>query len=119
MSTLDDARWLASDRWGLCPVCYERLWPMASVPEGAPEREPGQHRPGCRWQSSLPKIVAALEAAERVVGDGYPSRDVDCWHCGGEAVWVWTGQYEGHWHVDHTSDCSWQALVAALKGEDT
>lgn len=67
------------------------------------------HREGC-LQVALPSIVAALEAAERVVKDfdkfDTPEDDGCCWFC------------HERFTVDgnmHTSDCPWLTLVAALK----
>ncbi len=65
------------------------------------------HAPDCPWLS-LPRILAALEAAERVAtvttrqrimaGAG-PTRR--CFYCGDKYA--------------HTQDCPWQTLVAALQ----
>lgn len=67
------------------------------------------HAPDCPWLA-MPKIVAALEAAERVaaadpwVDDGSWGGDVlVCWACHGEKP-------------SHRPGCAQQALVAALRG---
>lgn len=69
------------------------------------------HGGDCPWLS-LPQIVAALEAAEKIVGvldeDGPTDngRGMVCRCCG---VALATGY--------HDADCPWQALVTALKGD--
>lgn len=64
MTPLEAARRLAEDRFGQCPVCFERLWPMISAPLDSHERQPGHHKAGCLWLM-LPQIVAALETFEK------------------------------------------------------
>lgn len=99
MSLLDDARRIA--HWPTPLTCAESCWFCGG---GV-----GEHDSGC-LRLSMPKIVKALEAAERlaacppVVAAGkLDTQDVCavCWAAG-----------------DHADDCSWQALVAALKGEE-
>lgn len=65
---------------------------------------------------ALPQIVAALEAAERVVDDpmGTPEHGDygTCWFCD-------QGEPQKRLLADagHADACPWQALVAALAGE--
>lgn len=72
-----------------------------------------EHSPDCPVPT-LPRIVAALEAAElysgMFVGGAAPSRARpgewgQCWGCG---ILL----------PKHAPDCPWQALVAALRGEE-
>jgi hypothetical protein len=106
MSLLDDARRLAAHDlrdhddiggYGFCPLC---------------ERTEG-HRPDCPWLR-LPRIVAVVEAAERVVNavDDEPVTEValdgQIYAICDKAAWP-----DG----EHAADCAWQALKAALRGE--
>jgi hypothetical protein len=66
-----------------------------------------------------PKIVAALEAAERVAQVEptysyryYGSDKTDCLHCDG-----FEGDSRIGYRFIHETDCQHQALVAALEGE--
>lgn len=85
-----------------------------------PDREI-DHAPDCSWLA-MPKIVAALEAADRLVLLSPEDETLmvgvwDCHWCGGVLV-----NESGYRVVEvevagHAPDCDWQALVAALKGE--
>jgi hypothetical protein len=108
VSLLDDARRLAAHElrdhediggYGFCPLC--------DMPSG--------HAPNCAWLA-MPKIVAAMEAAERLSGD---EPIVPVYFSGSD----WKYQYafcDKPIEINddtHAPDCPWQALVAALKTE--
>ena len=99
MSLLDDASRLASHElrdhddvggYGFCPLCDE--------PEG--------HRSGCPWLA-MPRIVAALEAAEAYIHTG-PSEH---W-C---PICLRAIRYGGEPHAD---GCEFAALASALKSDE-
>lgn len=86
------------------------------------EHQTGEHSPDCPWLA-LPQIVAALEAAEKVLTAGEPGGATtdgaayrwdggECQFCGGYGP-VMRGQYES----GHQVDCPWMALRAALRGD--
>jgi hypothetical protein len=69
-----------------------------------------QHSPDCPW-FSMPKIVAVLEAAQRLAETSKRhGQSGFCWGC---------GRLRSRALVDglseHKADCPWQALVAALE----
>jgi fructose-1,6-bisphosphatase len=73
----------------------------------------------------MPKIVAALEAAERLAAfdpmDCTDNVEETCVICG-EIIGVWRGERDSQGEkvyvpVPHSPDCRWQALVAALAPE--
>ena len=90
-----------------CALCFGRVgWDHATA-------ESTNHEPACPWLL-MPRIVAALEAADRVVAvepfvsmQGYGGHDEEeCGVCGGED--------------EHAPDCDeCKALRAALAGEDS
>lgn len=107
-SLVEDARRL--DNAPLPTDDEGRCWFCEEIPS-----EEGHHGP-CPWLA-LPRIVQALEAAERVA-ERFPEdekgRDIlgsrfrKCAFC---------------WHADiggtlHAEDCPWQVLVAALHGDE-
>lgn len=100
MSLLDDARRLEKPHYSDCHYC-------GTI-------NPGAHAEGCPMLS-LPKIVAVLEAAERVMQGSERNRASGwCWGCGNSRARAYVDGLQ-----EHKKDCPWQALVAALKdGED-
>lgn len=82
-----------------------------------------RHRPDCPWLS-MSKIVAALEAAERLVATQGGAEEPEMGCCGGctsercgPADLVFCDGTSGWPKNEHKADCPWQALVAALKGD--
>lgn len=103
MSILDDAR---------------RLMAFADIPTecafcgGKDDVGNYKHVTDCPWLS-LSRIVAVLEAAERVTQDDpfiltwdHDGSYYNCWECDAPR-----GTY-------HEPDCLWQSLVAAMRGEE-
>jgi hypothetical protein len=71
------------------------------------------HAPDCPWLS-LPRIVAALEAAERVAET--TTEPVNTIGIDLDQEYAFCGEWAERDDSGHASDCPWQALVAALKG---
>ncbi len=98
MSLIDDARRISEaeaplmgDAW--CWFCRARLVGFESVVPDQP------HNQDCPWLS-LPRIVAALEAAQSLVDETtIPLDCVTCFRPNG----------------GHTPDCPWQALAEAMR----
>lgn len=68
------------------------------------------HHPTCPWLA-MPRIVAALEAAERLTQADEPTQElrvVECVYCGANRDLPHYG------HEDHKPGCLWQALVDVL-----
>jgi len=112
MNLMDDARRLAKN--GFTP--WEDSCHLTCDLCGADFAEDGaRHAPGCPWLS-MPKIVAVLEAAERMVA----AWQADTGH--GPIPGSMGGFYENFeqgraYHRErHEAE---EALVAALKGEET
>ena len=84
-----------------CELCGE---------DGAGEEGPFPHAPTCPWLA-LPRIVAALEAAQRVIGMNvtvtvFEGNDIRvCLAC----------RYHSRVPNSHFDDCPWQALVEAMR----
>lgn len=114
MSLLDDARRLA-ERNALAFVTDTGAFRCIACPAGVvfDSDEELVHSPRCP-SLALPRIVAVLEAAERLIVpyDGEPSE--------------YARSEDAHFHAfcerpigqGHEPDCAWQALVAALRGDD-
>lgn len=106
MSLLDDARRLAEtdpaelvNSHSRCHWCEE----FTSTE---------QHTLDCPWLA-IPKIVAALETAERIVQQG-PTNECyygKCRYCGGDIV-------GGPMRMLHTDDCPLGALEVALSNDE-
>ena len=87
----ENAEDYTGNQWTVCRVC--------GVDDG--------HEDACL----VPRVLAALQAAERIATDSPMDSEVaqggvslvSCKFCYGELA--------------HESDCSWQALVAALRGD--
>jgi hypothetical protein len=74
------------------------------------------HFDGCPALTTLPRIVAALEAAERML-KAHPDYEPIC-EIGIDHVSVYEF-CEGNPYIScHDSDCPWQALAAAMRGEE-
>jgi hypothetical protein len=74
------------------------------------------HFDGCPALTTLPRIVAALEAAERLL-KAHPDYEPIC-EIGIDHVSVYEF-CEGNPYIScHDSDCPWQALAAAMRGEE-
>jgi hypothetical protein len=119
MSLIDDARKMAADcpnatdrgGRGECYYCFGGNYAGGYL-SGSPTESEFHHAPDCPWLS-MPKIVAALEAAERlkIYRPAALSDDrYQCQFCGATAA---------AYPMDHESECPWQALVAALRGESS
>lgn len=81
------------------------------------ETEPA-HYPDCPWLS-MPRIVAALEAAERLKDrfrDRFPTEVEDGDDDTFAIAYACCG---GNFYSPHMAHCSWQALVSALTGTET
>lgn len=105
-----DERWQCS----ICDAESEAVEPPPST----------RHAPDCPWLA-LPRIAAALLAAERMVAgrglgvrNGFvePSPDEECWRCiACHAETAWTdGAVPSAFN--HEASCSGQALITALRG---
>lgn len=113
MSLIEDARRLANTDPEVADFCF------------ACGNDSHKHYDDCQW-SVMPRIVLALEAAERMVaglglgiGGGFitPYPDEQCWRCiacHADTAWV-DGAVPNTF--DHEPDCSGQALVVALRGD--
>jgi hypothetical protein len=72
------------------------------------------HKPDCPWLA-MPKIVAALEAAEAVLHNemGSPEQDDGtCWFC-----MQGSPQMRDLSRANHADGCEWKALKVSMKGE--
>lgn len=117
MSLLEDARRLAER--GFTPWEDSCHWTCESCGCHVETDEEAStwtgHAPDCPWLA-MPRIVAALEAAEWVAADGgcFPDEANDgqtfnrCTFC----YWGPSPKYDG----GHHEECPYQALVAALEG---
>lgn len=106
MTLLDEVREFASrfERGGECPVCG------AYDPEDGP---PENHADDCEMLTLMPRLVAALEAAERMLllVDGDEPMDRD--EAGrGDSSWSICGGDYGTLG-NHAPDCPWEALREA------
>lgn len=101
MSLLEDARAIsesAPSSDDQCPHCSAYIGPVRGG-------DYGEHSPDCPWLA-MPRIVAALEAAEKVASDmPLDEGHAECYYCGG-------------WRDHHAAGCPWQALAAALRGAE-
>jgi hypothetical protein len=110
VSLLDDARRLDAlrvrQRRMICVACKQ---PFADGERG--------HAPDCPLLS-MPKVVAALEAAERLasvtIAEG---ATVWCHWCGGLIEAPDSYDPPLPFSEQHAPNCPWRALVAALTGE--
>jgi hypothetical protein len=113
---LDDARYLAEN----APIYTtdldgQSVYFCVHCDLGDPHWKAGgfKHAPDCPWLA-LPKIVAALEAAERTSkfdpwsDNGYIGTVWECFGCGVRGD-----------DKTHAEDCPWQAFSAALRDEAT
>src|SRR5215211_5102066 len=116
MSLLSDARRLLEELGDDGP---RLMWELPSdMSECALcEVEARGHKPDCPWLS-MPRIVAALEAAERMAEI---DPKVNLWSHSGQDYWCYAcdallSPWDGKGEEPHKQDCPQQALVAALKG---
>ncbi len=96
MTLLDDARQIlkgGASGDDECPHCHTYIGMTVSGPNSP-------HRDDCPWLS-MPKILAALEAAERIADLNPVNEEHVCTFCGDVLY-------------SHEADCAHAALVAAL-----
>lgn len=98
-------------------------WETAASGEGtiltcsACRRPLHDHAEGCIF-TLLPKIVAAIEAAERLITNPDVLRSSCIAYPPGVYTEIYICQACGKDTIKHAEDCAAQALVAALTGED-
>ena len=119
MTLLDDARRLAEEGFEPRDTVHESGCTFCG-PSGTYRGDgPWPHLPDCSWLA-MPRIVAALEAAERITGY-IPAAQLSrgCLFCEGECLDLQESDDIPPWRFDHDADCPWQALAAAMADEST